>query len=388
MSFAAPAGAGSNPIQSPVDPSKTSLWMGELEPWMDENYIKQLWYSLGENVQVKMIRDRVTGGCAGYCFVDFGNHASASRQLNTMQGSVIPGTNRVFKLNWSSGGGIMDRRESGPEFSIFVGDLAQEVNDAMLLQTFQSRYESCKSAKVVTDPNTGMSRGYGFVRFGSEIDQQRSMAEMQGQFCGSRPMRIAPATPKNKAMGGNMHQGGGGGNGQGSHGGMPGMPMGFNMGMGMNMGMMPPQPGQLNNFYGVPMQGMHGGSGGQGGQGQGQGGPGGFGLQGYNQFNDPTNTTVFIGGLNAAVTDEELRAQFAPFGEIVYTKIPPGKGCGFVQFSHRQSAEIAIQQMNNAVIGGSRVRLSWGKSQAAVKGPSYMNAPPMGGPMGNPSNQP
>ncbi len=33
--------------------------------------------------------------------------------------------------------------------------------------------------------------------------------------------------------------------------------------------------------------------------------------------------------------DEDLKAVFAQFGELVYVKIPVGKGCGFVQFTHR-----------------------------------------------------
>lgn len=36
--------------------SRTTLWMGELEPWMDENFIRSTWYNLGENVTVKMMR--------------------------------------------------------------------------------------------------------------------------------------------------------------------------------------------------------------------------------------------------------------------------------------------------------------------------------------------
>ena len=37
----------------------------------------------------------------------------------------------------------------------------------------QNRFPSCKSAKIMTDPISGMSRGYGFVRFSDEQDQQR-----------------------------------------------------------------------------------------------------------------------------------------------------------------------------------------------------------------------
>ncbi|OBZ70485.1 Protein NAM8 [Grifola frondosa] len=48
------------------------------------------------------------------------------------------------------------------------------------------------------DPVTGVSRGYGFVRFTDEADQQRALIEMHGLYCLSRPMRISPATAKFK----------------------------------------------------------------------------------------------------------------------------------------------------------------------------------------------
>ena len=60
---------------------------------------------------------------------------------------------------------------------------------------------------------------------------------------------------------------------------------------------------------------------------------------------DPTNTTLFIGGLSAGVSEDDLRNLFGRFGEIVYTKIPPGKGCGFVQFVQRAAAEAAMAAM-------------------------------------------
>ncbi|RKO94327.1 hypothetical protein BDK51DRAFT_21912 [Blyttiomyces helicus] len=251
---------------------KTTLWMGDLEPWMDENYIKHLWYSMGETVNLKMIRDKYSGANAGYCFVDFVSNAAAMKHLNTINGTLIPGTNRVFKLNWASGGGLNDRTgrdERGPEFSVFVGDLGPEVTDFMLLQAFQSRYMTTKSAKVVTDPSTGMSRGYGFVRFTDESEQTRAMNEMQGQYIGSRPMRISMATPKNKPATG---------------------------------GTSPAPPASAS----IPLGGYYGGGAmGMGGMGMG-GGPAGP-PQAYNQYNDPTNTTVFVGGLSLGITDEELK---------------------------------------------------------------------------------
>lgn len=67
MSFAngtPPAGdmSAPPPTGSSQDQSKTTLWMGELEPWMDENFIKGVFLSAaGETVNVKVIRDKNSG---------------------------------------------------------------------------------------------------------------------------------------------------------------------------------------------------------------------------------------------------------------------------------------------------------------------------------------
>ncbi|KAJ5659054.1 hypothetical protein N7507_005505 [Penicillium longicatenatum] len=330
--FQGPAPDGSAPVPQQGADGKTTLWMGELEPWIDENFIRNLWFQMGEQVNVKMIRDKFSGSNAGYCFVDFSSPAAAAKALS-LNGTPMPNTNRVFKLNWATGGGLADRSrdDRGPEYSIFVGDLGPEVNEYVLVSLFQSRFPSCKSAKIMTDPISGMSRGYGFVRFSDETDQQRALTEMQGVYCGNRPMRISTATPKNKGPGVATNMGG-----------MPGP-----------AGMYPPMNGPPMGFYGAP--------------------------QPMNQFTDPNNTTVFVGGLSGYVTEDELRSFFQGFGEITYVKIPPGKGCGFVQFVQRHAAEMAINQMQGYPIGNSRVRLSWGRSQnnSGPAGSPYRPAPPL-----------
>ncbi|PRQ28482.1 putative nucleotide-binding alpha-beta plait domain-containing protein [Rosa chinensis] len=77
---------------------------------------------------------------------------------------------------------------------------------------------------------------------------------------------------------------------------------------------------------------------------------------------DPNNTTIFVGNLDANVTDDHLRTVFSQYGELVHVKIPAGKRCGFVQFADRSRAEEALQGLNNSQIGGQNIRLSWGHS--------------------------
>ncbi|KAF2876030.1 hypothetical protein BDV95DRAFT_440076, partial [Massariosphaeria phaeospora] len=74
---------------------------------------------------------------------------------------------------------------------------------------FQNKYKSCKSAKIMSDPITGMARDCRSTNMSTnsklhtaisglpdEQEQQKALTEMQGVYCGNRPMRISTATPK------------------------------------------------------------------------------------------------------------------------------------------------------------------------------------------------
>ncbi|CAN9503356.1 unnamed protein product [Ophioblennius macclurei] len=177
---------------------QTSLWMGDLDPYMDENFIKQAFSAMGESpFGVKIITHRITGGSAGYCFVELADETSVDRCVQRLNGKLVPGSNppRKFKLNYATYG---KRPEAGPEFSVFVGDLAAEVDDFQLHQVFK-KYPSCKGAKVVTD-QYGYSRGYGFVKFGEESEQKKAIEECQGTMLGGKPLRLSIAVAKSQKM--------------------------------------------------------------------------------------------------------------------------------------------------------------------------------------------
>ncbi|XP_051943713.1 tRNA selenocysteine 1-associated protein 1-like isoform X1 [Hippocampus zosterae] len=173
---------------------QTSLWMGDLDPYMDENFVKQAFSAMGEApLGVKIITHKITGGSAGYCFVELADEASVDRCVQRLNGKLVPGSNppRKFKLNFATYG---KRQEAGPEFSVFVGDLSSEVDDSQLHQVFKS-FPSCKGAKVVTD-QCGYSRGYGFVKFGDENEQKKAIEECQGTMLGGKALRLSLAVAK------------------------------------------------------------------------------------------------------------------------------------------------------------------------------------------------
>ncbi|CAN0846666.1 Polyadenylate-binding protein RBP47 [Linum grandiflorum] len=287
-----------------------TVWVGDLLVWMDETYVHNCFSHTGEVSSVKVIRNKQTGQSEGYGFVEFYSHATAEKVLQTYNGCAMPNTDQPFRLNWASFAG--DRRaEPNSDLSIFVGDLAADVTDSMLQETFSSKYASVKGAKVVIDSNTGRSKGYGFVRFSDESERSRAMVDMNGVYCSSRPMRIGVATPKKAS---------------------------------------PYQQQYASQAMVLAGGGGHGSNGSS--------------AQGAHGDGESTNTTIFVGGIDSDVSEEDLRQPFSEFGDVVSVKIPVGKGCGFVQFASRKSAEEALDGLNGSVIGKQTVRLSWGRSPA------------------------
>ncbi|XP_061792726.1 tRNA selenocysteine 1-associated protein 1-like [Nerophis lumbriciformis] len=175
---------------------QTSLWMGDLEQYMDENFVRQAFLAMGESPSgVRIIAHKITGGSAGYCFVELADEASVDSCIQKLNGKGIPGSNppRNFKLNFASHN---KRSDAGLEFSVFVGDLPSDANDYQLHQIFK-KYSSCKGAKVVTD-QYGYSRGYGFVNFGEESEQKKAIEECQGTTLGGKALTLSIALAKSQ----------------------------------------------------------------------------------------------------------------------------------------------------------------------------------------------
>jgi len=82
---------------------------------------------------------------------------------------------------------------------------------------------------------------------------------------------------------------------------------------------------------------------------------------------DKTITTLYVGNLgdDGELTEKELRDYFYQFGEIRNITLLSGKGCGFVQFTTRESAELAAEKtFNKLVLKGRRITIRWGRPHA------------------------
>lgn len=79
---------------------------------------------------------------------------------------------------------------SQPETQVYVCDMDLAVTEDLLRNFFNRFYSSVSSAKIVIDPKTKQSKGYGFVRFKDPNEANRSLTEMNGKYILSKPIKV------------------------------------------------------------------------------------------------------------------------------------------------------------------------------------------------------
>jgi RNA recognition motif-containing protein len=106
--------------------------------------------------------------------------------------------------------------------NIFVGNLSFNTNEDELRQIFEG-YGQVDRVSILTDRDTGRSRGFGFVEMASDEEGEKAIAALNGSEIGGRTINVNEARPKaERAGGGGFGGGGGGGRDRGDRGGRGG----------------------------------------------------------------------------------------------------------------------------------------------------------------------
>ena len=103
--------------------------------------------------------------------------------------------------------------------NIFVGNLSFNTNEDELRQLFEP-HGQVDRVSIMTDRDTGRSRGFGFVEMASNEDGEKAIAALNGSQVGGRTINVNEARPKTERSGGGG--GGGGGRDRGDRGGRGG----------------------------------------------------------------------------------------------------------------------------------------------------------------------
>ena len=291
------------------EPNKRALYVGGLDARVTEDILKQIFETTGHVSSVKIIPDKnFAAKGANYGFVEYDDPAAAERAMVSLNGRRVHQSE--IKVNWAYQATTNNKEDTSNHFHIFVGDLSNEVNDEVLQQAFSS-FGTVSEARVMWDMKTGRTRGYGFVAFRDRAEAEKGLAQMDGEWLGSRAIRCNWANQK----------------GQPSIGQQQAMAA---------MGMTPTTPFGHHHF---PTQGV----------------------QSYEMVVNQTpswQTTVYVGNLTPYTTQTDLVPLFQNFGYVTETRFQSDRGFAFIKMDTHENAAMAVCQLSGYNVNGRPLKCS------------------------------
>ncbi|RDX56054.1 RNA-binding domain-containing protein [Polyporus arcularius HHB13444] len=305
------------PMSAAEAPRRAHLYVGNLSPRVTEYMLTEIFAVAGPVQHVKIIPDRnYQHGGLNYGFVEYMDMRAAETALQTLNGRKIFDTE--IRVNWAYQG-QQNKEDTSNHYHVFVGDLSPEVNDDVLAKAF-SAFGTLSDARVMWDMNSGKSRGYGFLAFRDKTDAEQAIATMNGEWLGSRAIRVNWANQKTQ-----------------------GAPPGVGGG-----GPPPRSAGGIGGGAPAPMNF--------------QGGP--LSYESVVQQTPQYNTTVYVGNLVPYATQADLIPLFQSIGYLSEIRMQADRGFAFVKLDTHEHAAMAIVQLQGQMVHGRPIKCSWGKDRA------------------------
>ncbi|KZT06792.1 uncharacterized protein LAESUDRAFT_736681 [Laetiporus sulphureus 93-53] len=293
---------------------RAHLYVGNLSPRVTEYMLTEIFAVAGPVQHVKIIPDRnYQHGGLNYGFVEYMDMRAAETALQTLNGRKIFDTE--IRVNWAYQG-QQNKEDTSNHYHVFVGDLSPEVNDEVLAKAF-SAFGTLSDARVMWDMNSGKSRGYGFLAFRDKTDAEQAIATMNGEWLGSRAIRVNWANQKT--------QGG---------------PSSASAGTPRIGGIGGGAPAPIN-FQGGPLS-----------------------YESVVQQTPAYNTTVYVGNLVPYCTQADLIPLFQSIGYLSEIRMQSDRGFAFVKLDTHEHAAMAIVQLQGQMVHGRPIKCSWGKDRA------------------------
>ncbi|KAL1815944.1 hypothetical protein ACET3Z_018518 [Daucus carota] len=180
------------------------LFVGNLPFNCDSAVLAGLFGRAGTVEMVEVIYDKITGRSRGFAFVtmstvqeveaaaqQFNGYEIEGRALRVNFGPPPPREENSFRAPRGGAGGGGGRSFDNTN-RLYVGNLSWDV-DNVALETLFSEQGKVVDAKVVYDRETGRSRGFGFVTYGSSNEVNRAIDNLNGADLEGRQIRVSVA---------------------------------------------------------------------------------------------------------------------------------------------------------------------------------------------------
>ncbi|KAI3946132.1 hypothetical protein MKX01_024888 [Papaver californicum] len=167
-----------------------TAYVGNLDPQVSEELLWELFVQAGPVVNVYVPKDRVTNLHQGYGFIEFRSEEDADYAIKTLNMIKLHG--KPIRVNKAS----QDKKSLDVGANLFVGNLDSDVDEKLLYDTFSAFGVIVTNPKIMRDPETGNSRGFGFISYDSFDTSDAAIEAMNGQYLCNRQITVSYAYKK------------------------------------------------------------------------------------------------------------------------------------------------------------------------------------------------
>ncbi|KAK9726694.1 hypothetical protein RND81_05G231200 [Saponaria officinalis] len=171
-------------------PEDAKLFVGNLPYDVDSEKLANMFDAAGVVEISEVIYNRETDRSRGFGFVTMSTVEEADKAVEMFSSYELNG--RLLTVNKAAPRGTRPERpprEFTPSFRIYVGNLPWDVDNDRLEELF-SEHGKVLTARVVSDRETGRSRGFAFVTMASETEMNDAIAALDGQTLDGRAIRV------------------------------------------------------------------------------------------------------------------------------------------------------------------------------------------------------
>jgi len=169
---------------------EATVYVGNLDERVNESLLWELMVQAGPVVHVHIPRDRINQTHQGYGFVEFQSEEDADYAVKVM--NQIRLFTKPIRVNKATA----DKKDLDVGANLFIGNLAPEIDEKLLQDTFGSFGILVQNPKIARELDSGAPKGYGFVSYDCFEAADAAIEAMNGQFLCNRPVTVSFAFKK------------------------------------------------------------------------------------------------------------------------------------------------------------------------------------------------
>eukprot|EP00009_Paramoeba_aestuarina_P010089 CAMPEP_0201523772 /NCGR_PEP_ID=MMETSP0161_2-20130828/20911_1 /ASSEMBLY_ACC=CAM_ASM_000251 /TAXON_ID=180227 /ORGANISM="Neoparamoeba aestuarina, Strain SoJaBio B1-5/56/2" /LENGTH=580 /DNA_ID=CAMNT_0047922981 /DNA_START=89 /DNA_END=1831 /DNA_ORIENTATION=+ len=152
-----------------------ALYVGNLSSDITEPALYEFFAQYGQLVSVRVCRDLHSQASLGYGYVNYQNYEDANRVLESLNYTPMRPGGKPMRIMRPQKDATLRKTASG---NVFVKNISKEIDDKSLAEIFNV-FGTILSAKVARDKD-GVSLGYGFIHFKDEANAAAAVKKMNG----------------------------------------------------------------------------------------------------------------------------------------------------------------------------------------------------------------